>query len=141
MNKVAPEGITFAVSTDEGSYDLEASIQLIGQDLLIAVWGGDRPHIGAVSGAQTQPSVANPATINATASVLCFPGHKEDRLVKPIAEKIARVTGRHVVVTAGAHWNKIDSEGIEKVLCNGDILAGMILEKLAACSDKGDEET
>jgi hypothetical protein len=44
-------------------------------------------------------------------------------------------------VTAGAHWNKIDSEGIEKVLCNGDILAGMILEKLAACSDKADEET
>jgi hypothetical protein len=45
------------------------------------------------------------------------------------------------VVTAGAHWNKINSQGIEKVLRNGDILAGMILEKLAACSDKGDEET
>ena len=72
MNKVAPEQITFAVSTDEGSYDLQASIQLIGQDLLIAVWGGDRPHIGAVSGAQTQPSVANPATINATASRAVF---------------------------------------------------------------------
>ncbi|MDP6137895.1 MAG: hypothetical protein QGI25_16505, partial [Arenicellales bacterium] len=73
-------------------------------------------------------------------SVLCFPGHKEDRLVKPIAEKIARAPGRHVVVTAGAHWNKINSQGIEKVLRNSDILAGLILEKLAACSDKGDEE-
>ncbi len=138
--KVAPEPTQFTVRTDEGSYDLEATIQLIGQDILIAVWGGDRPHIGAVSGAQTQPSIVNPTKTSATASVLCFPGHKEDQLVKPMAEKIARLTDRHVVVTAGAHWDKIDGEGIEQALRNSDILADMILKKLGTSSDNGDEE-
>lgn len=44
------------------------------------------------------------------------------------------------MVTAGAHWDKIDGEGIEQTLRNSDILADMILKKLGTSSDNGDEE-
>lgn len=135
-----PDRMQFTISTREGFYDLEARVQLIGEDILIAVWGGDRPHIGAVAAAQTQPSIVNPARTSATASVLCFPGHREDRLAKPMAEKIARVAEKHVVVTAGAHWDEINREGIEKVLKNGETLADMIIEELDPCSDGGNGE-
>jgi hypothetical protein len=36
----------FWFKTKEGSYDLEASAKWIGKDLLVAIWGGERPHIG-----------------------------------------------------------------------------------------------
>jgi|TARA_B100001971_G_C18133244_1_gene506050 hypothetical protein len=110
----------FNVRTNMGKYDLEANVQQIGPDILVAVQGGDLPHIGAVSGAA--PTLA--------ASVICFPGHKEDHLVKPMAEKIARETGKQVVVTAGAHWDKIDPAGIQEVLQNGELLGDLILEEL-----------
>ena len=38
--------------TDKGEYDLEARVMVMGQDLLVAIWGGDRPHVGAVAMAQ-----------------------------------------------------------------------------------------
>ena len=38
MNKTCKE---FIVQTETDSYDLEASVRIIGKDILIAVWGGD----------------------------------------------------------------------------------------------------
>lgn len=128
MNPDCPE---FTVSTCKGSFDIEACVQNIGKDILVAVWGGDTPHIGAVAAAQSQPSIVDPEKNNATASVICFPGHMEDNLVRPMAEKIALSTQSNVVVTAGTHWDNIDKDGIKKVLKNGDALTELILEKLS----------
>jgi len=33
----------FTIQTHEGSYDLSAGVRLIGDDILIAIWGGERP--------------------------------------------------------------------------------------------------
>jgi Bacterial proteasome assembling chaperone-like protein len=38
------------VKTTEGLYDLEASVRRIEENLLVAIWGGELPHIGAVAG-------------------------------------------------------------------------------------------
>jgi hypothetical protein len=128
MNKSCKE---FFVQTETGSFDLEASVRIIGKDILIAVWGGDKPHIGAVSAGQSQVSIVNPEKYNATTSVICFPGHMEDHLVKPIAQKIALSTKSNVVVTAGAHWDNIDKDGIKKVLENGNIIAELVSLELS----------
>ena len=45
------------LDTNEGKYDLSASVRLIGDDILVAIWGGDKPHIGAVTMAQPHPSL------------------------------------------------------------------------------------
>jgi hypothetical protein len=45
----------FTIETDTGAYDLTASVRMIGPDLLIAIWGGEKPHIGAVAVAQPRP--------------------------------------------------------------------------------------
>ena len=42
----------------KGDYPLEAAIRVIGEDLLIAVYGGTRPHIGAVGIAHPRPSLS-----------------------------------------------------------------------------------
>jgi hypothetical protein len=120
----------FSVETREGSYDLEASVRRIGDDFLVAIWGGERPHIGAVSVAQPRPSLRDPAVTSATASVICLLGHKEDELAKATAEILAARLNTHVVVTAGIHWDHLDEEGIQQVIQNSQILLERILERI-----------
>jgi gallate decarboxylase subunit D len=102
--------------TEEGRYDLEASAQWIGGDLLVAIWGGEQPHVGAVALAQPRPSLKDAETTSATASVLCVVGHKEDTVVKMASESLSAALGTRVVVTAGMHWEKLDAEGIRTVV-------------------------
>lgn len=122
----------FTVKTNEGVYDLEAGVRLIGQDLLVAIWGGEKPHIGAVSVAQPRPSLKYPEVMSATASVICLLGHKEDELAKAASEILAAALNTSVVVTAGIHWDNISKDGIQKVIKNSQILVDLILERIAS---------
>jgi hypothetical protein len=117
------------IKTDTGAYDLTASVRWIGPDLLVAIWGGEKPHIGAVAVAQPRPSLKDPEVTSATASVICNIGHKEDELVKAASEILASVLKTQVVVTAGIHWDNLDDEGIQTIIENSRILVEMILEK------------
>jgi hypothetical protein len=118
------------VQTDTGEYDLEASVRLIGQDVLVAIWGGERPHIGAVAAAQPRPSLKDPGVTSATASVFCYVGHKEDDLAKAASEILAAALNTQVVVTAGIHWDDLSPEGIQKVIQNSERLVERIIEKI-----------
>ncbi len=120
----------FTVRTDTGDFDLEAGARWIGDDLLVAVWGGEKPHIGAVAAAQSRPSLRDPEAVSATASVICFPAHKEDELAKAASEVLAAAIDARVVVTAGIHWDDISKEGIEKVIRNSKVIVDLLLEKL-----------
>ena len=122
--------LEFTVKTKTGSYDLEAGVKLIGDDLLVAIWGGEKPHIGAVSVAQPRPSLNDPSKTSATASVICLLGHKEDELAKAVSEVLTAALNRQVVVTAGIHWDHIKPEGIQKIIRNSQILVDLILDKL-----------
>lgn len=122
----------FTTSTNTGAYDLTANVRRIGQDLLVAIWGGEKPHIGAVAVAQPRPSLKDPDVTSATASVICFVGHKEDDLAKAAAEILAAALETQVVVTAGIHWDNLSPDAIERVVRNSELLVDMILEKCVA---------
>ncbi|UCH24074.1 MAG: hypothetical protein JSU83_10075 [Deltaproteobacteria bacterium] len=119
----------FTVDTNEGSYDLSANVRLIGGDFLVAIWGGEKPHIGAVAVAQPRPSLKDPKMTSATASVFSYVGHKEDELAKAAAEILAATLNTRVVVTAGIHWDNLTQKGIKKIIGNSQILVDMILER------------
>ncbi len=120
----------FTINTNEGEYDLAASVRQIGQDILVAIWGGDKPHIGAVAMAQPRPSLRDPDVTSSTASVFAYVGHKEDELAKAAAEILASTLKTNVVVAAGIHWDNLPPEGIQRVIENSNILVEMILEKI-----------
>lgn len=122
----------FTVRTHEGKYDIFASIRLVGQDALIAIWGGEKPHIGAVAMAQPRPSLKDPDVTSATASVFTYVGHKEDDLAKATAEILAATLNTNVVVTAGIHWDNLSKEGIQQVIHNSETLVAIILEKITS---------
>lgn len=120
------------LKTSEGEYDLEASVQRVGHDILVAIWGGEKPHIGAVAVAQPRPSLKDPQITSATASVFCLIGHKEDELAKAASEVLASALNTTVVVTAGIHWDDLSLEGIQTVIKNSEILMDMILDRLVS---------
>jgi len=106
------------IRSRDDQFLIEAEAVRIGSDILIYIWGGERPHIGSVAAAQPGPSRKDPACVSATASVMTFPGHKEDVIVKEAAESIAAGLDTHVVVTAGIHWDDLDAEKIAVIMEN-----------------------
>ena len=119
----------FIIKTAEDAYNLSASVRLIGEDVLVAIWGGEIPHIGAVAVAQPRPSLKDPDVTSSSASVICRVGHKEDELAKAAAEILEDALETHVVVTAGIHWDNLAPEAIQRIVRNSEVLFDMILQR------------
>ena len=128
--------LEFNVKTDREAFNVEAFVKEIGQDLLVAIWGGERHHIGAVAVAQSRPSLRDHRLRSATASVFTYPGHKDDIIAKEAAEMISSALDTNVIVTAGVHWDDIDEEGIKSVMANSRQLIEMIIEKVTTKESK-----
>ena len=88
----------------------------IGDDIVLILAGGDKPHIGCVVQAVPRPSLTNDGSISVTSSVLNLTGHKDEFLCRILAEKRCRETGRIVVCTGGVHIENITKEQIHKLL-------------------------
>jgi gallate decarboxylase subunit D len=103
------------VSVRKGKFKVNAAIHEMGPDILVALWGGTYPHVGAIGMAQVRQSLKSAEETSATSSVFTFLGHKEDLLAKPIAEEITRRLARNSVVVAGIHWDNLTEYEIETV--------------------------
>ena len=120
----------YTIEISKGRFKIHTLVQEIGQDFLVSIWGGTRPHIGAVGMAIPRPSLKDPKKWSATSSNFTFVGHKEDALVKTISEKLASRLRRNVVVTAGVHWEDMTSGEIRSVENLLQKMSGQILKRL-----------
>lgn len=116
----------------ESGRRLGASVTTVGDDLVISVGGGERPHVGCVVLAQPAPSKTSPGKWSASCSVLTIPPHKEEPIARGVATRVAEAFGRVTVVTAGVHEDTIDADGIAIYLRLGEELAEKLVEYLAA---------
>ena len=122
---------------EEGGFRIEALLQELGKDYLLSLWGGVA-HIGAVAMAQPRPSLADPERLSATASVFCYLGHKEDDVVKFVAERLAAALAAPVVVAAGLHWDRLTPAGIKQVQQNVAQLVKLIIQNRKAAAPAPD---
>lgn len=118
---------SFDVSEGEGKFQVLAKIFEIGPDCLVILWGGTRPHVGAVGMAQVRPSLRDPIQRAATSSVFTFVGHKEDMLAKIMSEELAKRLERNTVVVAGIHWDGLTDDEIKVITA----LCQSIMEQIA----------
>lgn len=128
--------MTDSITSTGGHLGLNARWLWCGSDLLVAVMGGEQPHIGAVAMAAPRASLADPARASATTSVFCYLGHKEDGLAKALAERLCAALGVRVVVTAGAHWDGLGPEEIAQVERSAQELGERLLAALAAAKPR-----
>jgi hypothetical protein len=124
----------FKVEISRGPFRIHGHVQEMGQDLLVTIWGGTKPHIGAVGMAIPRPSLRDPRKWSATSSNFTFLGHKEDTLVREISEKLAAQLKRNVVVIAGIHWDDISSKEIKAIENLTKKLSSEILRRLIKSS-------
>jgi len=112
----------------EGPMAVVLRAQRLGDDLVVTLGGGTRPHVGAAAVAQPRPSLKGDGTISATASVIALLGHKEDELARWAALRLASQLNAAVVVTAGIHVDSASPEQIRQL----DAAARGLVEELAS---------
>jgi len=115
----------------EGSmpYQVHLKVVPVGSDLVVLVWGGEKPHVGAVAVAVPRPSLDDPQITSSTTSVYAMVGHKEDDLAKDMAAKLAAKFKKNIILTAGIHIDNIPPQGIKAIEDN----CKKILENLLSC--------
>jgi hypothetical protein len=118
------------VSSGKHRFHIVAKLLFVGEDLVVSIWGGNKPHVGAVAMAVPRPSLRNPDITSSTSSVLTRVGHKEDDIVKRVSERLSAELGRHVVVTAGIHWDAILDDEIDIIRSACDELTDKLIDKV-----------
>jgi hypothetical protein len=129
---VVVESSSFWVEDPESGRRIGATVTAVGDDLVVAVGGGERPHVGCVVLAQPAPSNVRAGAWSVSCSVLTIPPHKEEPIARGVATRIAEVFGRVTVVTAGVHDDHLDAEGIAVYLRLGEELAEKIVTHLSS---------
>lgn len=98
---------------------LTVQITMLGEDCHLLLMGGDRPHIGCTVLAAPRPSLHIDKTeetkMSSTASVVNVTGHKDERLCRYLAEKIAAKKQTVTVCTGGFHVDEITEAQIREV--------------------------
>jgi len=124
----------FLVQISKGRFKIHGFVQELGQDILVSIWGGTHPHIGAVGMAIPRPSLKNPKKWSATSSNFTFVGHKEDILAKKISEKLSARLRKNTVVTAGIHWDNLSPAEIKTIQNLTPKLVDQIIRKILPTS-------
>lgn len=109
---------------------IEVGVSRIGNDILLCLEGGTKPHVGCVVQAVPRLSLTGDGSRSATASVLNLTGHKDEYLCRQLAEKISSNLGTVVVCTGGFHIDNMTKEQIKEVLQVVNEIGGEILESL-----------
>lgn len=103
----------FTLSKRKDDFEVFAEVHRVGDDCLVILWGGTRPHIGAIGMAQVRPSLRDAEKISASSSVFTYVGHKEDMVAKVMSEELTRRLGKNSVVVAGIHWDNLTDKDIK----------------------------
>jgi gallate decarboxylase subunit D len=102
-------------SDKSGRISVDAVLVPMGNDLCVAITGGERPHLGAAAVAQVRPSLADPARLSATTSVITLLGHKENIVATRVAHDLAAGLNKNVAVACGIHVDNITSQEMQFV--------------------------
>jgi gallate decarboxylase subunit D len=124
--------LPLAASAGKGRHRVHAAVLILGNDVLLSIWGGTMPHIGSVSITQPRPGIAHHQQRSSTSSVYNFTGHKDEAVARCCAEKIAAACDKKTVAVAGIHIDNASSADIATIMKNVDTLCSRIIKKLGA---------
>ena len=109
---------------------LEVRAAFVGEDILVCLQGGERPHLGCVVQTEPRESLTGDGSVSATSSVLNYPGHKDEVVCRYVAEKISRELKRRVVCTGGFHKDGINVDEIREVQMAVEVVTEKLVGRL-----------
>ncbi|MDD6651476.1 MAG: hypothetical protein PUE49_04670 [Eggerthellales bacterium] len=116
--------VQFALDNLAGS--MQVSVTFMGDDCCIAIYGGDKPHVGCTVLAVPRPSLTGQGT-SATVSVLNATGHKDDFLATAVAKEVASRTNSTVTCCAGVHVDNATPQIIESIVQSASQIADIVI--------------
>ncbi|WP_294787719.1 hypothetical protein [uncultured Eubacterium sp.] len=123
-------GTIFTVEREVCGYPLCVGIKRIGEDLLISVEGGQKPHIGCVIKSIPRLSLTGDGSYSASSSVLNLSGHKDEYLCRKLSEQICVACQTTVVCTGGVHIDQITKEEIREIIRTVEELGNVVIRHI-----------
>ena len=117
-------------SVGDGIFKVIAEVKIIGDDLMISVWGGTKPHIGSISVSVPRPGLQDNTTMSATSSIINLIGHKDEVVARKFSEQLAAKFNRNAIATAGVHIDDITENQINIIMQNITTLCLDVINKL-----------
>ena len=96
--------------------EINFEIKSVGEDILILISGGDKPHIGSAVLAIPRKSLRDETEISCTSSVLNVVGHKDEKICRYVAETFCRKYNAVTVCAGGFHCDNLTAEQIQEVI-------------------------
>ena len=121
---------TVRSSIGDGIFKVIAEVMIIGDDLMITVWGGTKPHIGSIAVSVPRPSLQDNTTMSATSSIINLIGHKDEVVARKFSEQLAAKFNKNAIATAGIHIDDITENQINILMQNMTDLCLDIMIKL-----------
>ena len=111
-------------------YKVVAEVKIIGDDLIISIWGGTKPHIGSISVSVPRPGLKDSTSMSSTSSVINLIGHKDEVVARKFSEQLAAKFNRNAIATAGIHIDDITENQINIIMHNITDLCLDVINKL-----------
>lgn len=112
-----------------GKHRIVLRADLIGNDLLVVVYGGDEHHIGGVSVAYlTRSHYRDASTVSV--NTLTLPGHKDYVVANSAAEKLCKQLNRSAVVCVGIHMENATPREIDGAVSAVDSMTDELIAHL-----------
>jgi hypothetical protein len=127
INDAAPK---VRVSVGDDIYKVVAEVKIIGDDLMISVWGGTKPHIGSISVSVPRPGLKDGTGMSSTSSVINLIGHKDEVIARKFSEQLAAKFNRNAIATAGVHIDDITDNQINIIMQNITALCLDVINKM-----------
>jgi hypothetical protein len=121
---------TVRSSVGDGIFKVIAEVKIIGDDLMISVWGGTKPHIGSISVSVPRLGLQDNTTMSATSSIINLIGHKDEVVARKFSEQLAAKFNKNAIATAGIHIDDITENQINILMQNMTDLCRDIMIKL-----------
>ncbi|AEF94427.1 hypothetical protein Desca_1574 [Desulfotomaculum nigrificans CO-1-SRB] len=119
---------TVTISTGTGKFAICLITSFTENGLVCQLFGGDRPHVGAVVLSVPRPSLRDSQRVSCNSSVLPMINHKDDELAKPVAEKLAKHFNQPVALVAGVHLDNASPEDINVLVNNCWLAVDQLLQ-------------
>ncbi len=98
-------------------HEINLVAQFCGEDLSVAIFGGDKPHIGAVAIAVANIDGYN-RKYSPTISCISVLDHKDEEVARFVAKELSTLLNSQVVVTAGIHVDNATLNDINIIMEN-----------------------
>lgn len=107
-----------AYQAGKGRFQITILLTITEEGLVVQLFGGERPHVGAIALSIPRPGLADPGKVSCNTTVVPLLGHKDDEIAKPAAEEITKAWGSPVVVVAGVHVDNAGKKDLEELTQN-----------------------